>query len=770
MNTKSPLHQSTHHESGVEHANGKAVYVADIPVPEGTLVGYILCSPHAHARILRTDASRARKHPGIQTILFAQDIPGDNAIGPIVHDEPILASDRVEFVGQAVALIVGKDIATCRAAAAHIEVEYESLEACLSIEEAIKQEAYLTDPHIIARGDVEQALTDAPLRRAGEAWNGAQNHFYLETQAAFAIPEEQGQIRVLSSTQHPTEMQRMVAHVLGVPHHMIICDVPRMGGGFGGKESQSTNFGCLAALAAQYTGCPVKICLERDQDMQMTGNRHPFWSRYDVGFDETGKILAFKVDIFSDGGWVSDLSTAIMDRALFHLDNAYFIPALRFEGRVCKTNLPSNTAFRGFGGPQGMVVIEEAINQIAEQLHLDPAEVRRRNFYGPDTGTHAPYGQALTHIRLQRIWTELSASSAYASRRAAIDVFNQTSPYVKRGIGFQPIKFGISFTASLLNQAGALVLIYSDGSVQLNHGGTEMGQGLHTKMRAVCAHILGISSDRVRVMCTSTEKVPNTSPTAASSGSDLNGQAIANACQELRERMAPVAREMLQCAENSPLKFSGGKITATANPHKSIGFHEVTHQCWVQRVSLAATGFYATPGIAYDRERGQGTPFFYYAYGAAVVEVEVHTLTGEHRMRRADILHDVGNPLIPSIDLGQVEGAFIQGVGWVTCEEVLYDDQGKLLTHGPSTYKIPAVGDAPHDFRVALLDRADQPGVIGGSKAVGEPPFMLGIGVITALRHAILSANSSTEPLILSIPATPESILRAICGEEPYRA
>ena len=750
------------HESGVEHANGSAVYVADLPVPKGTLVGRVVMSPYAHAKIIHRSAEAARNVPGVEAIYFADDIPGDNHIGPILHDEPIV-EDRVEATGQAVALVVGHSAEACRLAAEQVIVEYEPLPPILTIREAVAAQSFLTTPHRIRRGDVDAALDSAHLRFQGEAHNGAQNHFYLETQAAFCIPEEQGRFRILSSTQHPTEMQRMAASVLGIPQHEVICDVPRMGGGFGGKESQSTNWGCLAAVASYYTKKPVKIVLDRDEDMRMTGNRHPFWSRYEAGFDKNGKITALKVEIYSDGGWVSDLSTAIMDRALFHLDNAYFIPHLDFVGQVCKTNLPSNTAFRGFGGPQGMVVIEEVFNQAAAKLGIEPAALRKRNFYGPDTGTEAPYGQSLNHIRLERIFDELMQSSDYEVRRTEIERFNAEHKYVKRGIGFQPVKFGISFTNAMLNQAGALVLIYADGSVQLNHGGTEMGQGLHTKMRSVCSSVLGQELSHIRVMRTSTEKVPNTSPTAASSGSDLNGQAVRVACETIKGRMIPVAAQLLGAEPDNDWVFENGRIYAASSPAQSVAFAEVAKQCWIQRVSLSSTGFYATPGIAYDRDAGQGTPFFYYAYGASVVEVEVNTLTGEHRMTRADILHDVGNPLIPAIDKGQVEGAFVQGLGWLTCEEVLYADDGRLITHGPSTYKIPAAGDIPLEFNVNLLQRAEQPGVIGGSKAVGEPPFMLGIGVLTALRHAISSARTDDgTPLELGVPATPEAILRAI--------
>ncbi|HLM44105.1 MAG TPA: molybdopterin cofactor-binding domain-containing protein, partial [Myxococcaceae bacterium] len=506
------------------------------------------------------------------------------------------------------------------------------------------------------------------------------------------------------------------------------------------KETQAAPFAAMAALGARATGRPVKVWLNRDRDMAYTGKRHPFWGRYDAGFDTEGRLLALKVELVSDGGWSSDLSRAILDRALFHLDNAYFVPALDFTGRVARTNLPSNTAFRGFGGPQGVFVMEEVLNRAAEHLGMDPTVMRERNYYREAPANVTQYGQVVEGNRLPRIHAELMATSDYARRRAEIEAFNASSRWTKRGIGFQPVKFGISFTTSFLNQAGALVMLYTDGTVQLNHGGTEMGQGLHTKMRAVCAHELGVAPERIRVMHTSTDKVPNTSATAASSGSDLNGQAVKQACEVLRERLRPVAARLLQLergGEVDSLVFTAGRVFLPARAERSVSFAEVVHAAYLAQVSLSATGYYRTPDISYDRVAGRGKPFHYYAFGSAVVEVEVSGLTGEHRVRRVDVLHDVGTSLVPSIDKGQVEGAFIQGQGWLTCEEVLFDAKGRLLTHSPDTYKIPAVGDAPEDFRVALLERAPQDNSIHGSKAVGEPPFMLAIGVVTALRQAI---------------------------------
>ena len=749
-----PLHADALHESGARHADGRALYVDDLPAPRGLLVATLVTSPIARGRIVRRAAGAPE--PGTW-VLFASDIPGKVRIGPSVHDEALLADTEVEHVGQPVALVLGESYEACRAAAARVEVEIEELPPILTIADAIQAESWLTTPHIIRRGDVAAALAGAAVRVGGEVSSGAQDHFYLETHAALAVPTEDG-MRIVSSTQHPTEVQRAVAEVLGMGNNEIVCEVPRMGGGFGGKESQASTFAALAALGAWKTGRPVKVWLDRDQDMRTTGKRHPFWSRFEAGFDADGRIVGLDAHIYADGGYSTDLTGPILDRAMFHLDNAYFIPALRFEGRACRTNLPSNTAFRGFGGPQGMIVVEEAINRYAERTGRDPAEVRRLNYYGDAPRDRAPYGQQITDNRLDRIHAELTASSEYATRRRAIEAHNAGTRHTKRGIGLQPIKFGISFTMSVLNQAGALVLVYTDGTVQLNHGGTEMGQGLHTKMIAVCAHELGVSPERVRPMTTATDKVPNTSATAASSGSDINGQAVKAACETLVGRMRPVAAGLLGAAPEQ-VRFAGDVVT---DGRASLPFADVARACWTQQISLAATGYYATPGIGYDRDKGQGTPFYYFAYGAAVTEVEVSGLTGEHRVLRVDILHDVGDSLVPTIDRGQVEGGYVQGLGWLTGEEVLFDDQGRLLTHGPSTYKIPAIGDVPEDFHVRLLERAPQPGVIHGSKAVGEPPLMLAISAVTALRHAIAAFGPGGVEVPLTLPATPEAILRAV--------
>jgi len=759
---RSPLHQSAPHESGLNHTTGAALYVDDIAAPPGTLVAMVVASPLARGRILSRDAGGALQIPGVEAVLFASDIPGSNLIGPIVHDEPLLAEDEVFAIGQSVALIVASDLAACRAGAEQISVEYQELPAILSIREAIAQESFSTEPHIISRGSVEEGLESAALVLDGEYSSGGQDHFYLETQSALAVPGEHGSLHVHSSTQHPSEVQAMCAEVLGIGRNRITCEVPRMGGAFGGKESQATQYAVLAALGAMQLGRPVKLWLNRDQDMLWTGNRHPFYSRYQAGFDRQGQLLAFKVDIYSDGGWTQDLSGPVMDRALFHLDNAYYIPNLHFRGQVARTNLASNTAFRGFGGPQGMLVIEDAMNQAADRLGIDTAEIRRRNYYGAEPRNLCPYGQEVSDCRLERIHKDLLASSDYEQRRDDIDAFNEDKTWLKRGIAFGPLKFGISFTAAMLNQAGALVLIYTDGTVQLNHGGTEMGQGLHTKMLAICAHELGVPMDSVRMMNTATDKVPNTSATAASSGSDLNGEAVRSACAELRDRLRGVAASMLgkDNGSGASLVFEDGRIEDEDGA--GLDFRAVAAEAWLRQISLAAAGYYRTPGIRYDRDAGRGKPFHYFAYGAAVTEVEINGLTGEYRVLRVDILHDVGDSLVPSIDLGQVEGGYVQGLGWLTTEELVWDERGSLLTHSPSTYKIPAIGDVPEDFRVTLLDDARQDDVIHGSKAVGEPPLMLAISAVTALRHAIRAFASAEAPLDLDVPITAERVLAAV--------
>ena len=764
---KSLLHHDSLHESGFLHAKGEARYVDDLPLPPHSLWAFPVLSSQASARIKSIDCSAAMELDGVSAVLTAKDIPGVNDASAFAHDEPLLAAQTVEYIGHPIACVYASSLKQCRAAAALVKVEYSeaSQPAILSIREAVERNAFHGTPHIMKRGNVDQVLESADLKLSGVFDSGAQDHFYLETHAALSIPLERGRYHIYSSTQHPSEVQAKVAEVLGIKRSEIVIEAPRMGGGFGGKETQGNHIAMLAALGSYVTGRSVKLWLNRDQDMMITGKRHPFYSTYEAGFNKEGDLLALKVDVIANGGWAEDLSSAILDRCLFHLDNPYFIPSLHFRGRVAKTNLPSNTAFRGFGGPQGALIIEEVMNRAAEHLDVESSELKRRNFYGESPRNLTPYDQVVLADRSARIYDELIESSNYQARRVQIDAWNQNHPWIKRGLAYQAVKFGISFTASHLNQAGALVMIYADGSVQLNHGGTEMGQGLHSKMMSICAHELGVTLAHIRMMNTATDKVPNTSATAASSGSDLNGQAVAIACRKLKARLKPVAATVFGFAdpdtELDRLDFEGGFVSHPEREDR-LSFEELSQAAYMAQVSLSATGFYRTPNIHYDRSVGRGKPFHYFAYGGAVIEVEMNGLTGEHRVTQVDILHDVGRSLVPSIDRGQVEGGFIQGLGWLTREELRFSDTGVLLTHSPDTYKIPALGEAPKHFTVNLLSNADQPDVIHGSKAVGEPPFLLALGVLGALRHAIASYHPEKRVDALAIPCTPEAVLASV--------
>lgn len=760
------IESSVPHESAHKHVTGRALYVDDI-VPAGQcLEVWPVCAPHARAKILRLNASRARVIPGVKAVLLAENIPGRNDTGTVRHDEPLLAAGDVWYHGQIVALVVGEDQDWCRRAAEVLQIEYEPLPPILSIADAIDANSYHTEPNFIRRGDADRAIREAPFQLEGRFFFGGQDHFYLETQAAYAKPGEDGSIFIESSTQHPSEIQHIVSHLLGVPSNHIVVEAPRMGGGFGGKETQGAINAGLAALAAFHTGRPVRVRWNRDQDMMITGKRHPFLANFEVGFSQEGEILGIRVHMTSDGGWSLDLSIAVTDRSLFHLDNAYYLPNVEFSGQVAKTNLASNTAFRGFGGPQGMLVIEEIIDRVARRLKLRPELVRERNLYRGNGETNTtPYGQEIGDNRIQRVWGELLAASDFRARQTEIEQWNREQGSRRRGLAITPVKFGISFTATQFNQAGALVLIYRDGSVQVNHGGTEMGQGIHTNIQAIAARELGLTTDRVRVMTTRTDKVPNTSATAASSGTDLNGAAVRNACRELIERLRPIAARILSEKMGQPVEqvcFRANKVFAGPDDLVFIEFDQLIATAYFERTSLAATGYYRTPGISWDRSLGKGKPFYYYAIGAAVSEVEIDSRTGTFQLLRTDILHDVGRSINPGINRGQIEGGFIQGLGWLTVEELVWDRQGRLLTHSPDTYKIPAIGDIPKDFRVAFLTDAEQPGNIYGSKAVGEPPLMLAISVREALRDAVAAFGSGNGPVLLASPATGEAIFWAI--------
>ncbi len=753
------------HESAVGHVTGRAVYVDEQHPPAGQLSLWPVCAPHARARIRYLDPSLAAAMPGVVMVLTARDIPGVNNSGAILDDEPVIAADEVSFHGQSVAWVVAESEDAARIAAAQVRVEYEPLAPILTIEEAIAADAFHLPESLIVRGDAEAALATAPVQVQGELQIGGQEHFYLETQASWASIDSEGMVQIVSSTQHPSETQHVVAHVLGIPANRVVCRSLRMGGGFGGKESQANPYAAVAALAAWRSGRPVRIKLERGLDMRMTGKRHGFLARWRVGAERDGTLLAMAVELYANGGWSCDLSPAVLSRAMVHVDNAYFCPNVRVSGRICKTNVPSNTAFRGFGGPQGVVAGEEIIEQLARHLGLPAHGVRRRNFYRPEalSGRHLThYGQPVEDNDLDPLWTQLIERSDFLARREDVARFNATHRQRKRGIAITPIKFGISFNKTEYNQAGALVHVYTDGSIQLNHGGTEMGQGLHTKVLGTAARALGVSVQRLRVTPTTTDKVPNTSATAASTGSDLNAHAIKLACDTLLERLRPVAADLLGGSAEDVV-FVDDHACLRQTPAMRIGFTVVVQAAYAQRISLSATGYYATPGLSWDPQTGQGHPFHYFAFGAAVSEVEVDGDTGVQRLVRVDIQHDVGESLNPGIDRGQIEGAFVQGLGWLTCEELRFGSDGRFLTDAPSTYKIPTIGEVPEDFRVTLHRRDHAvTAAVYGSKAVGEPPLMLAISVREAIREAVAAFGTDPRRVELAVPATPEAIFHAI--------
>ena len=754
-----PASASPPHESAHLHVAGEARYADDIAEPAGTLHAAFGVAAHAHARIVQLDLSAVRAHPGVVAALTHADIPGANNYGGIVADDPLLAEGLVQYQGQPVFLVLAGSHHAARRAARLARIEYAVLPAILGIEDAMAQASYLAPPRTLTKGDAAAVLARAPHRLQGRTRCGGQDHFYLEGQIAFAQPVEDGQMHVVSSTQHPAEVQHVVAHALGYANHQVRVECRRMGGGFGGKESQPALLAAIAAVAAAKTGRPVKLRLDRDDDMIITGKRHPFLLEYDVGFDDAGRILAADFMLASDCGYSADLSGPVNDRAICHADNAYFLEHVTIRNLQCKTHTVSNTAFRGFGGPQGMFVIEHAIDCIARHLQLDALDVRRVNYYGITSRNTTPYGQVIDDNIVEAITQELEASSDYRARRTALRKQNACSPIVKRGMALTPVKFGISFNATHFNQAGALVNIYNDGSVLLNHGGTEMGQGLNTKVAQVVACELGIAIESVRVTPTDTSKVPNTSATAASSGADLNGMAAKDACHQLKARLASHVAA-LWGVDAANVQFADGKVRAG---DKAMSFGELAHKAWFARISLSAQGFYATPTIHWDRARLQGRPFYYFAYGVACTQVAVDTLTGEMRIERADILHDAGHSLNPALDIGQVEGGFIQGAGWLTSEELRWDAKGRLATHAPSTYKIPTAADIPLVFKVKLVEgRPNVEETIYRSKAVGEPPLMLALSVYHAIRDAVASVADYRVAPQLDAPATPEAILNAI--------
>ena len=753
--------KSTKHESATRQVSGKARYTDDIPEQANIAYAAVGTANQSSGRIIEINLTEVRKAPGVIDVITVDDVPGHTDIAPVFDGDPILADGQIKFHGQPVFAVLAESVTQARQAAlkAQIKTSDENSEpACLSVADAKEKEHYVRPPYSMMRGDFAESYASSQHQITQQFDVGGQEHLYLEGQVSLALPEEQGRMMIYTSSQHPSEVQKLVAEVLDVKLHKVTVDMRRMGGGFGGKETQAAQWACLAALFAQRNQRAVKLRLPRMQDMMTTGKRHPFSNSFSLGFNEEGLIQATKIEVAGNCGHSPDLSDAIVDRAMFHADNAYYLANCEIEGLRCKLNQVSHTAFRGFGGPQGMLVAEAMMDAIARQLKEDPLTIRKRNLYDDDKRNTTHYGMRVEHNLLPDLIEKLEASSDYWNRREAIRAFNETSPIIKKGLALTPVKFGISFTAKHLNQAGALLHIYTDGSIQINHGGTEMGQGLHTKIAQIVANEFGLPIDFIEVTSTRTDKVPNTSPTAASSGTDINGKAAQNACITVKERLAAFYAEQIK-GDAEQVKFENQKVTLGEH---SIEFSELVQQAYMSRISLSASGFYKTPKIHYNREEAKGRPFFYFANGASVSEVSIDTLTGETKVERVDILHDVGNSINPAIDIGQIEGGFIQGMGWLTTEDLKWDETGRLISNNPATYKIPAIGDTPEVFNVDLYPRANEEDSIYNSKAVGEPPFMLAMSVWSAIKDAISSLSDYQVDPELSTPATPERIVDAV--------
>ncbi|MBX2870302.1 MAG: xanthine dehydrogenase molybdopterin binding subunit [Acidiferrobacterales bacterium] len=759
MEDTSRIGSALPHDSARKHVTGEATYVEDMPKLVGQRYACVGRSSIASGKIISMDLQPVLEAQGVIDVISASDIPGGIDIGPVFPGDPLLTDSLVEYVGQPIFAVLATSHERARKAVTLANIEYQLQTPVLDLQQAIDQKFFVRPPHTMQRGEADTALAKSKHRFQGKLRVGGQEHFYLEGQASTAIPEEDGCITVHTSSQNPTEAQKLVAEVLGLSMNQVKVVTRRMGGAFGGKETQGSAWSCIAAIFALRNQCAVTCRLSRQDDMVMTGKRHSFLNRYDVGCTDQGEILGIDYRLAGQCGYSPDLSDAIVDRAMFHCDNAYFIPDIRIEGLRCKTNTVSNTAFRGFGGPQGMITVEAVIDQIAYTLGKDPLEIRKRNLYNLSDRNLTPYHQEVDHYSLPRIIDQLEVDADYWNRREAVKAFNEINPVIKKGLALTPVKFGISFTVSHLNQAGALVHVYSDGSIHLNHGGTEMGQGLMVKISQIVAEEFQVSPENIIISATQTDKVPNTSPTAASSGTDINGMAALNAARKIKNRIIQFLSEKYDVPLDH-VKFKNGEVFVE---ERSLTFAEVAHQAWMGRVSLSATGFYKTPKIHYDRETAKGRPFLYFANGAAVSEVIIDTLTGECRLSRVDILHDVGNSINPAIDIGQIEGGFIQGLGWLTCEELQWDTSGRLLTDSPATYKIPAISDTPAEFNVSLLkNAANSEPTVFRSKAVGEPPLMLAISAWCAIRDAIIAASGSKSFPILHAPATPEEVLRCI--------
>ena len=752
------------HDSAATHVTGESIFLDDLPPLHGELFAGVVSSPVAHGRLKKLDLSAALKIPGVVAILTHADVPGHNLFGPAVKDESLLVEDEAVYIGQPLAVIGAESAVALEKAREAVIFEMEELSPIFTIDQAIKANSFFGTMRKIERGSLDEGFTTADQTIEGFLDIGGQEHFYLESQVAIVIPGESGQMTVHSSTQHPSEVQMMVAEVLGVPFNHIVCICKRMGGGFGGKETQAAPPAMLAALIATRTKRPVRFVYSKDDDMRFTGKRHPFKGAYKVGFKNDGRITALDVQLYSNGGCSTDLSFAVLERAMLHTDNAYYLPAVRITGRVCKTNLPSNTAFRGFGGPQGVAVTECWIEEIAAATGRDAVEIRQLNCYGVDDRNVTPYGQVIRNNVLPELLTTLRQECGYDARRQEIQCFNETSRVFLRGLSMTPVKFGISFTRRTMNQANALVNVYQDGSVIVSTGATEMGQGVNTRVRQIVADELGADYKKILVTATATDKNNNTSPTAASSGTDLNGAAAVDACRRIRERLSLVAADLLArpgeglASESSHIKFDNGKVFDERAPGRSISFADVCCQAYERRISLGERGFYITPGVDFNRETGRGSPFLYYTNGVAASEVQIDRFTGELTVRRVDLLMDVGKSLNPGIDRGQVIGGFIQGMGWVTAEELIYNAQGHLLSSSPTTYKIPNVSDMPAIFNVRFLENSHSDISLYRSKAVGEPPLLLGISVWTAVKNAFQTAHRRRVSG-LSLPATGEQVL-----------
>jgi len=762
-NNTDTIGKSVFHESAIKQVCGTADYIDDYLELNNSLYGYPVVAPITCGKILSIDKSAALALEGVKVILSSDDIPGKKDIGPVFSGDPLLAGDEIFYHNQPVLLVIADSYKVARKAARLVTIECEETPAVLDIHDAIAKQHWVRPPHSMIKGDAPQAIAQSEHVISGELSIGGQEHFYLEGQVAIAQPNEDGGMFIQCSTQHPSEVQHLVAKVLNQPFNVVTVEMRRMGGAFGGKETQAAPWACLAALGAHHTGFPVKVRLARSDDFRLTGKRHPFYNKYQVGFNDDGVIDGVDIEVNGYCGFSPDLSDAIVDRAMFHVDNSYFYPTAKIVGNRCKTNTMSHTAFRGFGGPQGMIMAEMIMDDIARHLGQDPLTIRKANLYRPGRDI-TPYKQKVEQHIIKDMIEKLEQEGQYWQRRDAITTFNQTSPFIKKGLSMTPVKFGISFTVQHLNQAGALVNVYSDGSIQVNHGGTEMGQGLNTKIAQIVAQTFALDLDKVRITATNTDKVPNTSPTAASSGTDLNGMAALNAANTIKTRLINFISHHFD-VDSAQITFADNVISYGKG---EMSFPELISLAYVNRISLSSTGYYATPKIHYDRTKSEGKPFFYFAHGVALSEVEIDTLTGENTVTRVDILHDVGDSLNPAIDIGQIEGGFIQGMGWLTTEDLKWDDGGRLASFGPANYKIPAIGDMPTEFNVNLYDSANPETTVFRSKAVGEPPFMLSSSVWAAMRDAIASITDYKFSPQLDTPATPERVLAAVTEAKQF--